>query len=251
MNISRFLSWIALVAGLATAAPMPAAAQVGRFVKKKMKEKVEQTVGDTGAAAAAASLGASPATGPVFNSDVLEITPELLDRLERAWAAEAKAREENARGPGKVLSAEEYQSCKERAIGSPEGQKLSQESVRLVGEATTQEQMQQAMEEMNTRLEAFMEPRCGLEPYKAQHVRVELAQRVNTAGEEASGLTSIQRSILEERILPLCTETGIADADGVRIPTEDSAIFYVYTPGEVEALRPRCGKLVKALQAEG
>jgi len=252
MNISRFLAWTALVAGLAAAVPVSASAQVGGFLKKKMKEKVEQTVGGADTASANRAVSAAvPGSGPVFNEWVLEITPDILDRLEKALAAEAAAREANARGLGKVLSAEEYQSCKERAIGSPEGQKLSQESVRLIGEATTQEQMQRAMEEMNTRLEAFMEPRCGLEPYKAQQVEVELARRVNTAAEEASGLNDHQLSILKERILPLCTETGITDADGVRIPTEDSTIFYVYSPGEVEALRPRCGTLAKALQAEG
>jgi hypothetical protein len=250
MNISRFLAWTALVAGLATA-PTPTSAQVGRFIKKKMKEKVEQTVAVPDSAAANSAAPVSSARGPVFTSDVLEITPELLDRLEKAWAAKANAREENARGPGKVLPPEEYQSCKERALGSPEGQRVTQEMLQLMGEATTQEQMQRAMEEANKRMEAFLEPECGLEPYKADHARVELARRVATAGEEASGLTDRQLSILEERILPLCTVTGIADADGVRIPTEDSDIFYVYTPSEVEALRPRCGKLVEVLQAEG
>lgn len=250
MNMSRFLAWTALVAGLAGVVPASASAQVGGLIKKKVKEKVVQTVG--GADTASSASAAVPGSGPVFNDYVLEITPDLLDRLEKALAAEAAAREENARRIGKVLPEEEYDRCEQDAIRSAEGQKMSEESVRLMEAAKTDEQVQQAMEEMGKRLEAFMEPRCGLEPNKAERLRSELAPRTTAAAEEASGLTDHQLSILKERILPLCTATeAAAGSEGARIPTEDSTIFYVYSPGEVEALRPRCGTLVKVLQAEG
>ncbi|UCF41687.1 MAG: hypothetical protein JSW43_04995 [Gemmatimonadota bacterium] len=246
MKSSRFLAWTALVAGLAAVVPASASAQIGGLVKKKVKERL------AGPDAAAASPAAQAAPGPVFNEYVLEITPDLLDRLQRALAAEAAAREENARRIGKVLPEEEYDRCEQDAIRSAEGQKMSEESVRLMETAKTDQQLQQAMEEMGKRLEAFMEPRCGLEPSKAERLRSELAPRTTVAAEEASGLTDHQLSILKERILPLCTATeAAAGSEGARIPTEDSTIFYVYSPGEVEALRPRCGTLAQALQAEG
>jgi len=252
MKIGKLVAWTALVTGLAGVVPASASAQVGGLIKKKVKEKVVQTGGPETAAASPAAPEAVPGSGPVFNSYVLEITPELLDRLEKALAAEAATREENARRIGKVLPEEEYDRCEQDAIRSAEGQKMSEESVRLLEAAKTDEQVSQAMEEMGKRLEAFMEPRCGLEPSKAERLGSELAPRVDTAAEQASGLNDRQLSILKERILPLCTATqAAAGSEGARIPTEDSTIFYVYSPGEVEALRPRCGTLVKALQAEG
>jgi len=250
MNISRFLAWTALAAGLA-AAPAPATAQVGRFIKKRMKDKVETVVGADTASAARAASAAVPGSGPVFNAYVLEITPDVLDRLDKALAAEAAARAENARRIGKVLPEDEYDRCRQDAIMSDEGQKMSEESVGLMDAAKTDEQLQRAMEEMGKRLEAFLEPRCGLEPRKAERLRGELAPRTTAAAEEASGLTDHQLSILKERILPLCSATGDPATGEVRIPTEDDEIFYVYSPGEVEALRPRCAGLVEAIEAAG
>jgi len=231
--------------------PASASAQIGRLVKKKVKEQVVQTVAGSETAAAVPIPEATQ--GPVFTSNVLEITPDVLDRLERALAAEATAREENAIRLGKVLSWEDYNFCKERVLMSPEGQNLSQELVQLIENATTDEEIQRAMQEMATRMEAFLEPECGLEPNKAEKLRQELTQRVPAAAQEASGLSDLQLSILEERILPFCVmpELAAATEEELRIPGETSEVFYVYSPTEIEALRPRCGSLVEALQSGG
>lgn len=251
MKIGKLVAWTALVIGLAVV-PASASAQVGGFIKKKVKEKVVQGVAEPDTAAASPVSQAAPS--PVFNEHVLAITPELLDRLEKAMAAETATREENARRIGKVLGAEEYQGCSQRVAQSPKGQKTMEGLLRVMGDETsTQEELERAMEEIATRLEALTEPECGLEPNKAEDLRNELAPRVPAAAEEASGLNPLQLSILKERILPFCLapEAVAAAAGERRIPGETSAVFYVYLPSEVEALQPRCGRLVEALEGGG
>lgn len=247
MNSSRFLAWTALVAGLAAVVPASASAQIGGLIKKKVKDTVGQTVAGPDAAAA------NPAApGPVFNEHVLAITPELLDRLEKALVAEAATREENDRRVGKVLDAEEYERCRQRVAMSAKTQEIMEEHLRVLGDETsTQQQRERALQEMATRLEALTEPECGLEPNKAEKLRSELAPRVAAAAEQASGLTDIQLSILKERILPFCVapEAVAAAAGELRLPGETNTAFYVYSPTEVEALQPRCGGLLEALTA--
>jgi len=249
MNRSRFLASTALAVGLAAALPAPSSAQVGRLIKKA-KEKVEQTAGSDTAAAPGAASGAAQGTGPVFTAYVLEITPELLDRLAVGLAVEAAKREENARRVGNVLPEEEYTRCKDAAIIGPEGQRLGEESMQLIQGATSDQDLQRKMEEMGKKMEAFIESKCGLEPFKAEQLSQELAPLPAAAAQEAAGLNDVQWSILKERILPLCSVPEAAEelVSGAQIPTEKSTIFYVYTPAEVEALRPRCGALVQALQ---
>jgi len=250
MKVRKLVAWTALVAGLAAVVPAPASAQVGGLIKKKVKEKVQTVTGSDTDAARPAS-GAAP--GPAYNEHVLAITPEVLGRVEKALAAEATTREENDRRVGKVLEAEEYESCRQRVAGSEKAQEMMEEQLRVLGDETsTQQERERALEEMAKRLEALTEPECGLEPHKAEKLRSELAPRVPAAAEQASGLTDLQLSILKERILPFCVTPELATASGeVRIPGETSPAFYVYSPTEVEALRPRCGRLVAALQGGG
>ena len=246
MKTRKLMAWTALVTGLTAVVPASAAAQIGGLIKRKVRETV------AGLDAAAASPAAQAAPGPVFNEHVLAITPELLDRLEKALSAEAATREENARRVGKVLDAEEYQSCRQRVAGSPRAQELMEEQLQVLeDETSTQQQREQALQEMATRLEALTEPECGLEPNKAEKLRSELAPRVAAAAEQAGGLSDIQLSILKERILPFCVapEAVAAAAGEMKIPGETSTVFYVYSPTEVEALQPRCGSLVEGLLA--
>jgi len=250
MNSSRFLACTALVTGLAAIVPASASAQLGGLVKRKVKDTVVQTVAgpDTTASVSASRAAAAPA----FTANVLEMTPEVLDRLEKALAAESVTREENDRRVGKVLDAEEYARCRQRVAMSPKTQEIMEEHLRVLGEETsTQPQRERAMQEMATRLEALTEPECGLEPNKAEKLRSELAPRVTAAAEQASGLSDLQLSILKERILPFCVapEAVAAAVGELRLPGETNTAFYVYSPTEVDAVQPRCGGLLEALTA--
>lgn len=260
MRISRMISGAALAAMLiGAAAPASAAAQIGKLIKGKVKEKVVQTVIETGAGPDTIPEGARvspPGAGRLFNENTLEITSELLDRVEKGLAAEEAVRQEVERKIGKVLGREEYDQCEAAVLRGPEGMKVYEQARNLATGDTSYEHITKASEELARRMEAVIEPKCGLEPSKAEGIRSQHAERIAAAGPEASGLTPIQLSIMKERILPLCTAApAVAAAAGeVRVPAGEEAatnpIYYVYTPGEVDALQPRCEALRSALAPE-
>jgi hypothetical protein len=250
---------------VAAAIPAPAHAQLGGLIKKKVKEKVAQTITrdsartappDTSApdAAGKAARTGPPRPGPRFTEYVLEITPELLDRLEKGLAAEEVVRQEIERKIGKVLSRDEYKKCEAAVLRGPEGQKVYEQSRDLANGDTTYERIQKASQELARRMEQVVEPKCGLQPRKAEEIREQHADSVEAAAPAASGLTRLQLTIVKERILPLCaaTQAVAAAASEVRVQAgaqgNANPIYYVYTPNEVNALQPRCAKLVSALR---
>lgn len=266
MRISRLMPCAVVATMLVAAAvPAPAHAQLGGLIRKKVKEKVAQKIGGTDSAKTArpdtsapdaagkAARTAPPASGPRFTEYVLEITPALLDQLEKGLAAEEVVRQSIERKIGKVLSRDEYKKCEAAVLRGPEGQKVYQQSRDLANGDTTYEHIQKASRELARRMEQVVEPKCGLEPRKAEEIREQHADSLEAAAPAASGLTRVQLTLLKERILPLCaaTQAVAAAADEVRVPagTQDSAkaIYYVYTPNEVKALQPRCAKLASAL----
>jgi hypothetical protein len=251
---------------VAAAIPAPANAQIGGLLKKKVKEKIVQkaggadstaiAAGDTSAAGAAGkrARAATPSSGPRFNEYVLEITPTVLDQLEKGIAAEEVVRQKIERKIGKVLTRDEYEKCEAAVLSGPEGQKVYEQARNLATGDTTYERIQKASEELARRMEQVVEPKCGLEPRKAEEIRTQHADSMEAAAPAASGLTRLQLTIVKERILPLCaaTQAVAAAASEVRVPAgaQHSAnpIYYVYTPNEVNALQPRCAKLASALR---
>jgi hypothetical protein len=254
MRISRMISCAALAALLMTSAtPTPAAAQIGGFLKRKLKAKVVQTV--VGNAATATGNGArttASAPAPGFTDNVLEITPELLDRLEKGLAAELSVQDEIDRLLGKLLPMDEYRQCSQAVMKSAEAQKIYMAASDLTSGDTTLGHLQKASEELARRFDQIVRPKCGLDSQDAQQVRDQHADRLHAAGPTASGLTMLQLSILKERIIPFCTAAQIpaAAAGEVRITTS-SAVSWVYTTAEMQALQPRCAKLASALQRGG
>ena len=267
MRISRWMPCAGVVAMLVAAAiPAPAHAQLGGLIKKKVKAKVAQTIGrgdSTGTVppgtsapdtAGKAARTAPPGSGPRFTEYVLEITPDLLDRLAKGLAAEDAVRQEIERMIGKVLSRDEYKKCEAAVLRGPDGQKVYAQSRDLVTGDTTYARIQQASQQLARRMEQVVEPKCGLEPRKAEDIRAQHADSLEAAAPAASGLTRLQLTIMKERILPLCAATqALAAAAGeVRVPAASpgsaNPIYYVYTPGEVTAVQPRCATLASALR---
>ncbi len=258
---------------LAVALPAPASPQLGKWVKKAIKQKiadkVEQTVFGSDTTAATPAVGslasapsgngggarrakkASPApTGPTFDENVLEITPELLDRLEQGLAAEVRERKAGVKEASKILSDEEYQKCERAVYLTPEYQKAVREYT-----STPKKDLpasQRASAAYSNRLEELLTAKCGPGGNGAVSQRYGVNQRPEGKGQAASGLTDYQYAILVERITPLCTAASPAAGSGgeTRIPAGGfSSLYYVYAPGEVAALRPRCAKLMRALIA--
>ena len=247
--------------------PAPARAQIGGLIKKKVKEKVVQTAGrgdsartsptdtSTRKAADKAARTAKPSSGPRFNEYILEITPELLDQLEKGLAAEEVVRQRIERKIGKVLDRDEYKKCEMAVLRGPDGQKVYRQSMDLANGDTTYEHIRKASEELARRMEQVVEPKCGLEPRKAEEIRSQHADTLEAAAPAASGLSRVQLTFAKERILPLCAAIQAVTVAGgeARVPAEvqpgANPIYYVYTPNEVKAVEPRCAKLANALRS--
>ena len=268
MRRSRFMPWAVVVAMFAAAAaPTPTEAQLGGLVRKKVKEKIVQKVAGPDSAATATSdtstaraarkgaRAAPPAPGPRFTEYVLEITPAVLDQLEKGLAAEEVVRQEIERKIGKVLSHDEYKKCEAAVLRGPDGQKVYAQARDLATGDTTYEHIRKASEELARRMEQVVEPKCGLAPMKAEEIRSQNRDSLEAAAPAASGLTRLQLTLMKERILPLCAAAqAVSTAPGeVRVPataqTSTDPIYFVYTPNEVSALQPRCAKLAGALRA--
>lgn len=264
MSISRMISCAALAGVLAVAAvPAPGSAQIGGLLKKVVKQKVTSTVVDRAANAAGvqpetasgaqAAPGADGATrtGLQFSEYLLEMTPEVLSRVEKGLAAEQAVQREIDGLIGKVLGTDERERCVQAVMASPEGQNVYMQAGDLMPDNASQEQLQKASREIAKRFDKLIEPKCGLDTQRQQQVRDQHAERLAAAAPQASGLTELQLANLKERIVPLCSaiETLSVNGNEARVPTEAQAVFWVYTPAEVEALRPRCAALMTALRA--
>jgi len=263
MTTTTLLRCTALAVLLGAALPAPASPQIGGFLKKKMKEKIVRTLGsgDTATKAApvpgaarapAASAGrtdptAAPAAGLVFTDNLLEITPALLDRLEKGLAAEQADR----KSWPKLLFGADYDRCKTALEESPAYRKEYQEFIARYGDMPESRQPE-ALKQNMQRQDAQLRAACGPPFQEADTLRYRLPQRAEAAGQKAAGLTERQYAILKERIMPLCEATTTAAGSGgdVRIPTKGSSanVFFAYKPTEVDAIRPRCTTLAAAFR---
>ena len=248
MNTTHLLRRTALALMLASVIPAPASAQIGA-IKKKMKDKISQALGaDSGSKAAPGTSSArAPAAGLVFDDNVLEITPALLDRLEKGLAAEQADR----KTAPKLLFGADYDRCKEALERSPEYQKEYHEFIARYGDLPESRQPE-ALKENMKRQDAQLRAQCGPPFAEADKLQFSLPRRAVEAGQTAAALTPRQYAIIKERIMPLCeaTETAAGPGAQLQVPKKGSTshVFFAYKPTEVEAIRPRCANLAAALR---
>lgn len=188
-----------------------------------------------------------------YNEHVLEVTPAVLERFERALAAEEAERNEVARIAASVRTPEDYQACMMKAVMSPEAQALMAASS-AKGEAYIASPRDQAAaaayRKAQQDLVEYMSRTCGPDPDQFRSSELpKLQARPAEAGREAGGFTVTQYAILKERVAPLCGMAEAAGSDGIKIPGEGKNIFWVYSPVEVEALLPRCAELSQRVGA--
>jgi hypothetical protein len=235
------LRWLFVAVALGAVLPSAGEAQLGGL--KKLKARVEKAVGGEEPAAE------TPKQDSPYNRNTLEITPEVAACFERALAAENAALDEFRAWASKVKTEDEYQSCQGQAMMSPEGQAISQAMV-AAAEKGEQAAMQ-AVQVAQQKLQALTEKTCGPQPRQVEERRREAQKLGRTKGMETCGYTEQQYSILKERILPICRSATLAAADGaLRLPGDTSGMYYVYSAGEVEVLKARCGRLMGALQKQ-
>ncbi len=226
--MSSRLSRLALLAGLVCLAlPAHADAQIGGFLKKKIKQAVkgdstEQTAQKGGPAKAAPG-------GPAFDEYVLQLSSRNLDRLEQALAGEKAFRDSVLAVRAKLMTPQQYGQCRYKAMGSPEAQALTANPPKDAA----------GFQKYNSDFEAFIQKRCGANPNTFKEEDLSPGAEI---GARASGLTRQQYAIMKERIAPFCKAGGAA-----RVPGAMPGMDYVYAPEEIAALQPRCTKLMGLL----
>lgn len=233
MNSTLARSFLA-VAGLLAVAALPLEAQFGG-----LKRRAQQ--------AAERALKPGEAQAVAYNEHVLEMMPEVVDRLARALAAEVAERQEIARLAAAVRTPEAHEQCVMETMMSEEGQALTNDMTAKMQARVDKPGDKAAMEAHRLAQEAVMKhmrDRCGPDPDQFQSELRQLQMRPAKLGAEAGGFTATQYSILKERIAPLCAIAQTAEQDGgVRIPGDGKNIFWVYSEVEVQTIVPRCAEL--------
>ncbi len=212
-----------------------------------LKNRVKRAVG--GDASAAGQPGQSQSVR--YNENVLEITPEVMERFVRALEAEGADRADVARVAAEVRSPEAFQSCVMEFAMSAEGQALMEEMA-AKGEAymddTSDQAAAAAYQQVQQSIMDAQAKRCGPDPDQFQSSELpKLQARPAKVGQEAGGFTATQYAILKERVAPLCGRAQAGAEGEIRLPGEGKDIYWVYSPVEVEQLLPRCEALTRLI----
>jgi hypothetical protein len=249
---SRLAGLVSIALALVLA-PAPAEAQFGDMLKKAAKKKaaeaVEKKAGgseaepEKAAEPAPAKGRAAAAKGP-YNSWVLEITPEILDRAAVAIRTENQVRDSLA---AVIRTKPELERKHALCV-----QEISQDAKmqafmdKIGDDKATQAEKQKVMTDMND----YMIAKCG-QQHENDATRAEEAiqrlpaQRAAAAGSFAS---TGQYGVVKERIMPFCGGQVESMGEGARVPGDGTGIYWVYSPGEIAALKPRCGEFAGLLK---
>jgi hypothetical protein len=237
----------ALLAGaLLLAAGTAADAQIGGMLKRAG----QRAMGGSAAAAAPAARGRG--------ANVVEITPAVLDGVADVARADAELRRFRA---GRQAAEDERRSaeqaretCSDRHEAQAEayGERMVArlQEVQRKGDHKTMQALADSMVAFQTRLMQANGSECGTAPAgPSLHEQEQALQASREAKLTAAGLTQAQFAVVVERLAPLCRMAARpAAGEGAQIPGHGRGIFYVYTPGEVEAITPRCGTLLPLVQ---
>lgn len=238
MTSRSILRASAACAALALFAITPAHAQLGGL--RRAAQRAVQ--GSAAGQAAAATPQAQPSAASRVNTgDVLEMTEPVLDRFQRALAAESADRAQLAQRLAALPTPERYQQCSTQWMMSAAGQAAMQ---KLSAAAADQSAAMAAANEMK----AAMERVCGTDPNERHRMQNDAQGHAEQAALTAGGFNAREYGVIKERVVPFCrAAAGTATEGDVRLPGSGSNVFFVYTAAEAAALRGRCAALMQAL----
>jgi hypothetical protein len=231
---------LALAVCMATA--MPAEAQLGGLgnrLKDKAKAAVENATGGT-ASSSESSSGSAAGRSP-YSTNVLEITPALLDRARAVASASVQVRQQQA-----AYTA--HEKCTEMEL---EKLKVAMHALNeryqaklAAGDARAMMAMADTIQMLHQQVTTAPQQKCGPRPtYPEQSPQAAREQAL-----KSQQLTERQYSVLEERVVFFCRSEQASRSDGaVQVPGDGRNIFWVYSASEVEAIKPRCGELLPLL----
>jgi hypothetical protein len=226
-------------AALTVFASIPAHAQFGAIRRAATRAVASSAASSANSHAAAAT--APPASSVVGTGDVLEMTAAVLDRFQRALAAESADRAATARQLAALQSTEQYNQCESRWMMSAQGQGWIQKLSAATGD-------QQAAINVANQMKAALAHDCGADPSERDRIESDAPIHAEKAGVAAGEFNPRQYAVLKERAVPFCRAPAEAGQGDVRLQSMGS-IYWVYTAAEAAALRDRCGALMQAISA--
>lgn len=218
------------------AASTPVHAQLGG-----LRRAAQRAV--SGPAASQATGAATPqatAASRVNTGDVLEMTAPVLDRFQRALAAESADRAQLAQRLAALKTPEQYSQCAMAWMTSAPGQAAMQKLSAAVAD-------QAAATAAGNEMKAAMERACGTDPAERGRMQNDAQGHAAQAGLAEGGFSAREYAVIKERAVPFCRAQAGAGEGDVRLPGRGTNVFWVYTAAEAAALRDRCGTLMQAL----
>ena len=242
---------LGLVALLAIA-PIPRLeAQIGGLIKKKAAEAVKGKDGKSDQGKTVAKDD-----GPItsqFAKECGPVTPESIDKFYRGLQAEVAGREAYDRKLAGTKPDEEVNTCRGNETISAEGRAIIQRGLENGG--STDYVMKQ-MEKNRQDLETHLLKKCGVGRSKVEQDKFKEYDAARKAGISAAGVSPDCYDKLKEFVLAFCkgltpAQQKVATEQGIKVPGQGSGVFWVFTADEAKAMFPRCGELVRAVNATG
>lgn len=242
MSLRSIYRAAAVCAALAVSVAAPAHAQLGGL-RRAAARAAAGAVANSPANPASPVNQQAPASSRVNTGDVLEMTAPVLDRFQRALAAEAADRAGLAQRLAAVKTPQQYNQCAMQWYQSPAGQAEYQKL-----SAASQSTDQATILAAGNALKAALERACGVDPSERSNIESNAPAHAEAAGVAAGEFNGRQYAVIKERVIPFCRASAQAAGDAdVRLPGSGSSVFWVYTAAEATALRGRCTGLMQAI----
>jgi hypothetical protein len=242
---------LVLVALLAIVPAPRVEAQIGGLIKKKAAEAVKGKDSKNDQAKTVAK-DEGPITSQ-FEKECGPVTPETVDKFYRGLQAEIAGREAYDRKLAGTKPDEEVNQCRGNETISPDGIKIVQRGLENGG---TTEYVTKQLEKNRQDLETYLLKKCGVGRSKVEQEKYKDLDAARKAGISASGLSENCYDKLKEFALAFCkdltpAQQKVATEQGIKVPGHGSNVFWVFTADEAKAMFPRCGDLMKAVDALG
>jgi hypothetical protein len=226
------------------AEPDRASAQIGGLVKKageaaknasNKKDKAQQT----------------PAEQPATRCDV---TDDAYERLLKGMQAQLDGLKKMGEDYGTAKAGStKYQQCQIDFGTSEEYQKILNKAP--PSQNMSAEQIMKWMQDKTTGADSAMAKKCGKDPILAwtpgdQSRMLEQIEQnaAKTAGMDDQCYANLKEFAAFFCSLPEATQQK-ATQEGLKIPGTGKDIYWVFTPEHARALKPRCSKLMNAIQS--
>ena len=249
-------------ASMSAATPCSADAQLGGFIKKKVKEAIkppekpsEPAPGPAGQSSNASAEEGGSSGLPTIMGDVLAISSETIGRVMRGLDSEAAMLADFHKVLAKYPTREQYDQCKTKAMMTPEGQKIGMAMLNIPSNATA-EQTQAIIVKMNVDAEAIQKKACPLDPNDWNDLK--RSERVKEIHEKAAslarpksadtavvasggGLSEREYAVLIERMIFYCeakkTTDMSPDKGDLKVPGAGQGMYWIFKKEELAALK--------------